>query len=115
MPWHYTLLPVCSPHSCCYCALGPVPGSFPLACALVARSYLASRQLPAPAACMGRVDPGSRHARQWRLRLCRIWACAPQDTLGAEQLSWFLNDIARINRTQTPWIIAAWHAPVVRA
>jgi hypothetical protein len=38
-----------------------------------------------------------------------------QDTLGAEQLSWFLNDLARVNRTNTPWVIVAWHAPSVRA
>ena len=43
-----------------------------------------------------------------------LGVAALQSTLGAEQLSWFLNDIARINRTQTPWVIATWHAPVVR-
>ena len=38
-----------------------------------------------------------------------------QSTLGSEQLSWFLNDLENINRTNTPWVIVAWHAPAVRA
>jgi hypothetical protein len=36
-----------------------------------------------------------------------------QTALGAEQLSWLLNDLARINRAVTPWVLAAWHGPPV--
>ncbi|BDA42117.1 Purple acid phosphatase 15 [Coccomyxa sp. Obi] len=35
----------------------------------------------------------------------------PQSTLGAEQFSWFLNDLARVNRAVTPWVIVGWHQP----
>ena len=42
-----------------------------------------------------------------------VCACPLQSVLGAAQLSWFLNDLARINRAVTPWVIVAWHAPAV--
>ncbi|CAK0783896.1 hypothetical protein CVIRNUC_007096 [Coccomyxa viridis] len=35
----------------------------------------------------------------------------PQSTIGAQQLSWLLNDLARVDRTKTPWVIVAWHQP----
>lgn len=46
--------------------------------------------------------------------------CSPvrlllQSALGAAQLSWLLNDLARVNRAVTPWIIVTWHQPVVSA
>ena len=38
-----------------------------------------------------------------------------QSVLGAAQLSWFLNDLARVNRAVTPWVLVSFHQPVVRA
>ena len=35
----------------------------------------------------------------------------PYSTFGYDQFSWFLNDIARVNRAVTPWVIVAWHQP----
>ncbi|KAK9902776.1 hypothetical protein WJX75_005806 [Coccomyxa subellipsoidea] len=35
----------------------------------------------------------------------------PQSTLGAVQLSWLLNDLARVNRAVTPWVVVGWHQP----
>ena len=44
-------------------------------------------------------------------------SCAPhrRSTIGAQQLSWLLNDLARVDRTKTPWVIVAWHQPPVSA
>lgn len=39
---------------------------------------------------------------------------AVQSTLGANQLSWLLNDLARVNRAVTPWVVVGWHQPPVR-
>ena len=38
---------------------------------------------------------------------------APQSALGADQLSWLLNDLARVNRAVTPWVTVSWHQPPV--
>ncbi|EIE19892.1 Metallo-dependent phosphatase [Coccomyxa subellipsoidea C-169] len=35
----------------------------------------------------------------------------PQSTLGAVQLSWLLNDLKRVNRAVTPWVVVGWHQP----
>ena len=35
----------------------------------------------------------------------------PYSTFGYDQFSWFLNDIGRVNRAVTPWVIVAWHQP----
>ena len=35
----------------------------------------------------------------------------PYSTFGYEQFNWFLNDIARVDRGKTPWIIVGWHQP----
>ena len=35
----------------------------------------------------------------------------PYSTFGYDQFNWFLNDIARVNRAVTPWVIVAWHQP----
>lgn len=36
-----------------------------------------------------------------------------QSALGAEQFSWLLNDLARVNRAVTPWVTVSWHQPPV--
>ena len=38
-----------------------------------------------------------------------------QSALGADQLAWFLNDLARVNRAVTPWVTVSWHQPPVRS
>ena len=38
---------------------------------------------------------------------------ALQSALGPDQLSWLLNDLARVNRAVTPWVIVSWHQPPV--
>lgn len=38
---------------------------------------------------------------------------ALQSALGADQLSWLLNDLARVNRAVTPWVTVSWHQPPV--
>ena len=40
-------------------------------------------------------------------------ACAAQSALGADQLSWLLNDLARVDRSVTPWVTVSWHQPPV--
>ena len=35
----------------------------------------------------------------------------PYSTFGYDQFSWFLNDIARVDRGRTPWVIVGWHQP----
>jgi len=35
----------------------------------------------------------------------------PYSTFGFNQFSWFLNDIGRVDRGRTPWVIVAWHTP----
>ena len=35
----------------------------------------------------------------------------PFATFGYDQFSWFLNDIARVDRGRTPWVIVGWHQP----
>jgi 3',5'-cyclic AMP phosphodiesterase CpdA len=35
----------------------------------------------------------------------------PFSTFGFNQFSWFLNDIGRVDRGRTPWVIVAWHQP----
>ena len=35
----------------------------------------------------------------------------PYSTFGYDQFNWFLNDIARVDRGRTPWVIVAWHQP----
>ena len=35
----------------------------------------------------------------------------PYSSFGYDQFNWFLNDIARVNRAVTPWVIVAWHQP----
>ena len=36
-----------------------------------------------------------------------------QSALGADQLSWLLNDLARVDRSVTPWVTVSWHQPPV--
>lgn len=43
-----------------------------------------------------------------------LWFLCVQSTLGANQFSWLLNDLARVNRAVTPWVIVGWHQPPVR-
>ena len=38
-----------------------------------------------------------------------------QSALGADQLAWLLNDLARVNRAVTPWVTVSWHQPPVRS
>ncbi len=38
-----------------------------------------------------------------------------QSALGSDQLAWFLNDLARVNRAVTPWVTVSWHQPPVRS
>ena len=35
----------------------------------------------------------------------------PYSSFGYDQFAWFLNDIARVDRGRTPWVIVAWHQP----
>jgi hypothetical protein len=35
----------------------------------------------------------------------------PYSSFGYDQFSWFLNDIGRVDRGRTPWVIVAWHQP----
>jgi predicted phosphodiesterase len=35
----------------------------------------------------------------------------PYSAIGANQLSWLLNDLARVNRAVTPWVVVTWHQP----
>ncbi len=35
----------------------------------------------------------------------------PYSTFGYDQFSWFLNDISRVDRGRTPWVIVGWHQP----
>ena len=35
----------------------------------------------------------------------------PYSSFGYNQLNWFLNDIARVDRGKTPWVIVNWHQP----
>ena len=35
----------------------------------------------------------------------------PYSTFGYDQFNWFLNDIARVDRGKTPWVIVGWHQP----
>jgi hypothetical protein len=60
-------------------------------------------------------DADNSPSGPWPSAATPVTGCAAQSTLGAEQLSWFLNDLARVNRAVTPWVIVAWHAPPVRA
>lgn len=36
-----------------------------------------------------------------------------QSSLGADQLAWLINDLARVNRAVTPWVTVSWHQPPV--
>ena len=35
----------------------------------------------------------------------------PYSSFGYNQFNWFLNDIARVDRGRTPWVIVNWHQP----